>query len=176
MADLRSIGAESVERAVGKAERYRLLNEPREAESICEDVLAVDPGNAEARRILLLAVTDQFDGHNRDLLDRSHSIVETLETPFDRKYHAGVIAERWGKSMLDAGMSKSKALDYLNEALTAFDEAMRISPSGNDDAILRWNTCVRVIRRYGLDMPDYDPDREARIHAEVESAWDDIPN
>ena len=34
--------------ALAKAERYRLLNEPGEAESICLDVLAVEPDNQEA--------------------------------------------------------------------------------------------------------------------------------
>jgi len=41
--ELKTLSPESVPRALAKAERYRLLNEPVEAESICLDVLAVDP-------------------------------------------------------------------------------------------------------------------------------------
>ena len=175
MAELRAIHVDAVERAIGKAERYRLLNEPREAASICEDVLAVDGDNAQARQILLLAITDQFDGRNRDLLEHARSLHPQLTDPFEQLYHAGVIAERWGKSMLDAGLSKAKALEFLNDAMVLFDKAEELSPPGNDDAILRWNTCVRLIERDGLEQPQYDADRAARIAAEVESAWDDVP-
>ena len=38
-----------------------MLNEPGEAESICLDILAVDPDNQRAIIILLLAVKDRFD-------------------------------------------------------------------------------------------------------------------
>jgi len=43
-----------------KAERYRLLNEPEEAESICRDILDVDPTHEAALVNFLLALTDQF--------------------------------------------------------------------------------------------------------------------
>ena len=175
MGELRAISADAVERAIGKAERYRLLNEPREAASICEDVLAVDSSNAEARQILLLAITDQFDGRDRDRLTRARSIVDALTDPFQQNYLGGVVAERWGKAMLDAGLARSRAKDFIDEAMTLFDEAEAISPPGNDDAILRWNTCVRLVARYELDKPAHTGDRDARLAAEIESAWDDTP-
>ena len=46
--------------ALQKAERYRLINDPTSAESICLDVLTVDPENRQALMTLLLAITDQF--------------------------------------------------------------------------------------------------------------------
>ena len=60
MFELKHIGPEAIPAALDKAERYRLLNQPDAAESICEDVLAVDPDNQPALITLLLALTDQF--------------------------------------------------------------------------------------------------------------------
>ena len=60
MFELKSISTQAIARAIVKAERYRLLNEPQEAESICRDILTVDPENQEALVMLLLSITDQF--------------------------------------------------------------------------------------------------------------------
>ena len=60
--DLKPISAAGIGEALEKAERYRLLNEPSLAESICLDVLRIDPENQHALVMLLLALTDQF-GH-----------------------------------------------------------------------------------------------------------------
>jgi hypothetical protein len=34
------------------------------------------------------------------------------------------------------------------KALHLFEEAERLRPSGNDDAILRWNACVRFLESH----------------------------
>ena len=60
MFELKPLSREAVPAALEKAMRYRLLNEPGEAESICHDVLHVDPGNQQAIVTLLLALTDRF--------------------------------------------------------------------------------------------------------------------
>jgi hypothetical protein len=60
--ELKTLSPDAVPRALEKAVRYRLLNEPGEAASICLDVLAADAGNQEANATLILALTDQFEG------------------------------------------------------------------------------------------------------------------
>ena len=60
MSELKQLSPQAIPAALEKAERYRLLNEPREAESICLDVLEADPDNQQALITLLLAVTDRF--------------------------------------------------------------------------------------------------------------------
>jgi hypothetical protein len=60
MIQLKKISKESVSSALEKAERYRLLNEPSLTESICADILEIDPRNSKAIVTLLLAITDQF--------------------------------------------------------------------------------------------------------------------
>ena len=60
MTELKKIHPEAVPHALERVERYRLLNQPRVAESICLDILAVDENNQQALIALLLALTDQF--------------------------------------------------------------------------------------------------------------------
>ena len=60
MFQLKPLSPEAVPAAIEKAMRYRLLNEPAEAESICLDVLEIDSTNQRALVILLLSITDQF--------------------------------------------------------------------------------------------------------------------
>ena len=70
MPELKAISKEAVAAALEKAERYRLLNEPRESESICRDALRTSPGHQHALITLLLSLTDQFGkGFGVDLRD-----------------------------------------------------------------------------------------------------------
>jgi len=41
--------------------------------------------------------------------------------------------------------SGGMAYDALKDAMSWYEKAEAIRPSGNDDAILRWNTCARLI-------------------------------
>src|SRR4051812_45408249 len=60
MPNLKKISREAIARATQKAERYRLLNQSWATESICLDILEVDPTNQPVLVMLILAITDQF--------------------------------------------------------------------------------------------------------------------
>ncbi len=151
MLRLKPISIEAVESAIAKAQRYRLLNEPREAESICRDVLLVDPENQEAVAILLLALTDQFGRGSGVQIDTAQAQLAHLHDEYEREYYAGLILERWGKSLMSKGIPPHVADDWLREAMRRFEKAEDLSPAGNDDAILRWNTCARIIEQRSGD-------------------------
>ena len=154
MSMLKKLTIEGVTRAIQKAERYRLLGEPLEAESICNDVLQVDPENHEARVLLILALTDQFRTDLSRVTEAARHAVE-LANEYERFYYSGVVAERLGKAQLSK-VSPS-ADDYANralrEAMVWYEMAEAIRPAGDDDAISRWNTCARTIARRGFQVP-----------------------
>ena len=164
MFDLKPLHPDAVAAALARAERYRLLNEPSEAESICLDVLAVDPDNQAARIMLLLALTDQFDqatgahGSARDVL-------AGLTSDYDRAYYAGIIAERRAKAQFArAGAAASAGVyDWLTEAMDHFERAEALRQHGNDDARLRWNACVRFIHRHPELRSSVDDRREIEM-------------
>jgi hypothetical protein len=143
MYQLKPIQTDAVAKALLKAERYRLLNEPREAESICRDVLAVDPANQEALVTLLLTLTDQFE--HGVAPDQAGDLVPRLQDEYSRSYYSGVICERWAKAQMDAGTPGHIVFDWIQQAMNWFEAAEKLSPAGNNDAILRWNTCVRML-------------------------------
>jgi hypothetical protein len=147
MHQLKPISSEAVPRALAKAERYRLLNEPQEAESICLDILRAEPDNQQALVMLLLAVTDQFGGDSHKGVGEARRILARLRDEFDRLYYGGVICERWLKAQLRSGAHSSLASGWFIEALSLYEKARLLSPPGNDDAILRWNACVRLLER-----------------------------
>jgi hypothetical protein len=150
MFELKPISKAGIPRAIAKAERYRLLNEPEEAESICLDILQVDADNQEVLTMMLLAITDQF-GKNADVgAGDANRVLAKLRGEYERAYYAGVIAERWGKSRLRRGAHPSLASGFFLEAMDCYGKAMGSSPTGNDDAILRWNACVRFMERNPL--------------------------
>ncbi len=149
MFTLKPISSDSVESALAKAERYRLLNEPHEAESICRDILEVDPHNRQARISLILALTDEIP-QAPSAFAAAMGEMSGLETPYDRAYYSGIAWERRAKAALHAGGpgSSSYIYDWLVRALHLFEEAERVRPAGNDDAILRWNACVRFLESH----------------------------
>jgi tetratricopeptide (TPR) repeat protein len=152
--ELKPIHKDAVPAALEKAAWYRALHEPLEAESICRDVLAVDPGNQEAIRTLLLALTDQFARaakSHREALE----LAERFEGEYERKYYAGIVLERRAKAQHQQGTPGAghAAYEGILKAMARYEEAERLRPRGNDDAILRWNACARFLQMH----PDVVP-------------------
>lgn len=148
--DVKPISREGVPAALQKAHRYRVLNDPTAAESICLDVLSVDPGNIEALVMHVLAITDQFrDGHADDLR-RAEDAVARLEDPYKYHYYRGVLCERWGNGILHRELPRAgeMAYEWIERAMEHFEKAEALRPAGNDESILRWNTCARLLQRH----------------------------
>lgn len=144
--ELKTLSPDAVARALEKAERYRLLNEPTEAESICRDALQVDATSQEALAMLLLALTDQFTDNPRVFAEAS-SVAERLHDDYERAYYTGIVRERRAKAHLkhDGPVLGPQVYDWLRDAMTWYERAEAIRPAGNDDALLRWNACARLI-------------------------------
>jgi hypothetical protein len=146
MFELKTLSPEAVPRALAKAERYRLLNEPGEAVSICLDALEVDPGNQEAIAMLLLAITEQFDA-DASRVNEAWNTVARLTDEYERIYYTGIIHERRAKAFLRHGVPRGgpRAYEWLREAMNCYEKAEGLRPPNNDDALLRWNACARLI-------------------------------
>jgi hypothetical protein len=152
MPDLKPLSQAAIPAALEKAERYRLLNEPAEAESICLDVLQADPENQPAIITLLLAVTDRFSKGYGVSDTQANQLLARVTGEYERAYYGGILAERRAKAKLAQGTPGAShyAHDGLREAMRYFEKAEALRPSGNDDALLRWNTCARMIAKNKL--------------------------
>ena len=141
------ISRDSVPLALQKAERYRVIGDPSSAESICLDVLTVEPENQQALVTLLLAITDQFADAPTAGVQRARAVLPRLKDPYREAYYAGIIAERCAKAQLHsrAPGSGEMAYDWLRDAMGWYEKAEALRPTGNDEAILRWNTCARLL-------------------------------
>ena len=165
MFELKPLSKEAIPAALERAMRYRLLNEPAEAESICLDVLRADPDNQQALVVVLLALTDRFSKGYGVSDTQAQEILARLHNEYERFYYAGIICERKGKAQLSQGGPGSgfSAYEFFREAMNCYEKAEAIRPAGNDDALLRWNTCARIIMRNKLvPRPEekYEPSLE----------------
>ena len=151
MFELKRLSEEAIPAALEKAERYRLLNEPAEAESICLDVLEVAPENQQALVTLLLAVTDRFSKGYGVSDTQAKELLAGITGEYERAYYSGILAERRAKMRLTQGRHGSSwAYGLFREAMEHYEEAEKLRPPGNDDALLRWNTCARIIAKNRL--------------------------
>jgi hypothetical protein len=149
---IKPISEEAVPQALKKAELYRLLNEPVQAESICRDILRVHPDDQQVLVMVILALSDQFlDHHGAPPVRAAKEFVERLTDEYQLAYYSGLIAERQGRALMAKGMPGAFAYDTFREAMHYYEKAEAIRPSGNDEAILRWNSCVRTIRQANLE-------------------------
>ena len=160
MPDLKRLSKEAIPAALEKANRYRLLNEPSEAESICLDVLKTDPENQEAIITLMLALTDRFTRGYGVSDTQAKQLLSRIRGDYDRAYYTGIFAERRAKAKLTQNTPdcRFQAHDLFREAMEWFEKAEAIRPPGNDDALLRWNTCARIIDQNKL-VPREDEER-----------------
>jgi tetratricopeptide (TPR) repeat protein len=147
MFELKRLSRDAIPAALEKALRYRLLNEPAEAESICYDVLEIDPDNQEALVMLLLALTDRLGEGYAVGLTQAQEVLARLPNEYEKAYYAGIICERRAKAQLQQQYPGSgyDAFEFLQEAMTWFEKAEALRPPKNDDALLHWNTCARII-------------------------------
>ena len=144
--DLKPISRAGIPEAIAKAELYRYLNEPGEAESICRDILAVEHNNQAAIRLLGLSLTDQFKGEPTDRESEAEALFQSLTNEYERTYHCGLLHERRAKAQLKAGRLLHTVFPVFEQAMKLFNEAAIVRPPGNDDSILRWNRCVRLLQ------------------------------
>jgi hypothetical protein len=163
MFELKLLHPDAIPRTLEKAERYRLLNEPAQAESICLDMLRIEPDNQQALVMLLLALTDQLGDGTAEYTRKAREVLPRLHSEYERAYYAGIICERQARAMVDLKASGTRmiARRWLDEAMSLYEKAEAIRPPGNDDALLRWNTCARMIMR----DPQLAPQPEGRYEA-----------
>jgi len=150
--DLKPLSAKSIPGALEKAKHYRLLNEPSAAESICLDVLRVDPGNQEALIVLILAMSDHLGATYKICDQNVEDLLKQLESEYEREYYAGLVAERRGLAKLRSQNPGSGYVAYecFTTAMAYYEKAIGLSRSSGGEATLRWNTCARLIERNNL--------------------------
>jgi hypothetical protein len=147
------LSREAIPGALAKAERYRLLNEPWQAESICRDILAAEPANRDAHVTLVLALTDQFTqgvGMHEVL-----GLVAELADEYDRHYYRGIVHERRAHALFRQTDFRSADTVYtlVMHAMKWYERAQAVRAAGNDDSLLRWNACARFLNRYPQLQP-----------------------
>ena len=166
MYQLKQISAESIPKTLEKALRYRLLNEPLQAESICRDVLEIDAGNQQALTTLLLALTDQFEKEFPATFHDAQQLLPQIHSEYQRTYYEGTINERWGNAHL--GKGEPTSVGWYRAAMRSYAKAEALSDPDDDDAVLRWNACARIIQRH-------DFARESVSHDVAAEFGDDMP-
>ena len=165
--ELKPLPAAAIPGALAKAERYRLLNEPFEAESICLDILGTDPSHDAALVMLILSLTDQFS--RTGAVQEAQGLVPRLATEYERAYYSGLICERWAKAQL--GLKPPHTIyHWLSDALGHFERAVALAPADNADAVLRWNSTARLLNQHPemTGKPEDEPGGEG-------FGWDEPP-
>ena len=153
MFELKKLSEEAVSAAIEKAKHYRLLNEPGAAESICLDILQIEPDNQEALITIVLAMSDRFSKDYTVGGSQIQDYLSQITDEYKRAYYTGIIYERRAKATLSRHTpgSESTAYELFRQAMDWFEKAELHRPSGNDDVILRWNGCARIIMSNNLN-------------------------
>jgi hypothetical protein len=162
MTELKAITPSYIPAALQKAERYRLLNDSAAAESICLDILAVEPENQSALVMLVLSITDQFTSESAVSMLRAQAVLPRIKDTYKRTYYGGIICERRAKAQLDRSVPGAAdiASGWYHQAMQYYEKAETMRPPGNDEAILRWNTCTRMLAKHereGSGREEYEP-------------------
>src|SRR5688572_17151266 len=109
---------------------------------------------------LILALTDQVGESRLGLGERRcEEYVSHLRDEYERTYYTGVVCERRGKKAATGRMSRAAAYEWFRDAMEWYEKAEKIRPPGNDDALLRWNTCARILKH----NQDLQPEKEERV-------------
>jgi tetratricopeptide (TPR) repeat protein len=171
MPDPLPISKDSIARALERADHYRLLNEPAQAESICRDIVAVDPDNEQAWIHLLLSLTDQFPEDMTHAHEAAKEALAHIKGPYQQAYYQGIIDERWGRANLQHGRGIQAVQSWINQAMQNYQRAMQLAPADDPDPTLRWNTCARLLNKITSSAPTPRPAAKRDMHSE----YDEVP-
>ncbi len=165
MHPIKPIHQNTVSAALERAKRYRLLNEPIEAESICLDILEVEPENQEAIATLILALTDQFEDRLGEAFREAVERLQHLNDEYSRTYYEGIVFERRAKTHFKRGGHGARhvAYDWITRAMHLYEKAEKIRHEDNDDSILRWNSCARILNRHPEICPAEHEETETML-------------
>lgn len=158
MFKLKAISKDTIPAAFERAERYRQMNEPMDAESICHDILTIDPDNQRALKTLLLALSEQFVNSLYPAYEKAMEILSRLKDDYSKTFYEGIIYERRAKALLKQnGLGAGRmAYGWFRKAMHSYEIAIELGQSKSDDAVLRWNTCARII----MQNPDVEPETQ----------------
>lgn len=151
MLQFKHIPKESIPEAIAKAKHYRLLNEPWQAESICRDILRIEPNHQETLVILLLSITDQFDAHVcMTSIIEAKKLCKSMQSKYEKWFYKALVEECSGKASLkrDTPRSEYIAYEYYSKAIEFYEKSEKNQPKGNLDCILRRNACIRAINKF----------------------------
>src|SRR5256714_14428041 len=125
MPELKSLSKAAIPAALEKAMRYRLLNEPAEAASLCLDVLEADSENQEAIITLLLALTDRFTKGYGVSDTQIKQLLARIRDEYERAYYSGIFAERRAKAKLSQHTPgcRFQAYELFREAMDWLEKA-----------------------------------------------------
>lgn len=146
------ISENSIPRAIERIRHYRLLNEPGQAESICRDILAVQPDHQEALINLLLTLTDQFTARGDGALEAARAELGRIEGDFEQAYYRGMIHERWARALHRRHPDNpAAAIAEIHEAMDSYQQAIELATRHDPDPTLRWNACARFFNALEAD-------------------------
>lgn len=161
----------NVQKAMERAEHYRLLNEPEQAESICRDIVSVDPENEKAWIHLLLSLSDQFPKDKEDARKEATEALVHIKSDFLNHYYQGIIHERWGRANMKFGHGHQAVMSWISKAMQSYQKAIELAPADDPDPTLRWNTCVRLMEKLSKSAPPAQPAAKRDMHGE----YDEVP-
>ncbi len=147
--ELKKLRSESISDALEHAKHYRNLNDPCVAESICLDILEIEPKNEEATVLLLLSLTDQLEENLSGTLQRAQECRRRLKDPFDQAYYEGLICERQARAVMKQAGPRARhaAYNWLRHAMECYEQAAELKQERRSYTVLRWNTCARILNR-----------------------------
>lgn len=150
MHEFKKISSEFIDEALAKADKYRMLNHPKTSESICRDVLDIDPGNQNAITLLIIAITGQFSNSQKypgTRLKDAQVWIKELADEYKKEYFAGLVLERWAKSKV-RDLPGADLYEFFEEAMVHYDRAEKLAPHGDESAKLHYNFCIRFMDRH----------------------------
>ena len=145
---LKSLSPAAIDGALRLAADSRQGGQPQTCESVCLDVLQVEPRNQEALRLLLLSHADRFDADSSQHEMAARDAQSRLTSEFDRAFYGGYILHRLAQAAIAGGSPSAARVVYelLSGAMASYEDAERVRPDGNEDAILLWNACHRLLQ------------------------------
>ncbi len=155
--ELKPLSKDAIPGALERAQTYRLLNDPIAAESICRDAIAADPSNQKVIIELILSLTDQFQSGKAGLVAETEALASQMESKYHEAYYRGLINERRAVAQLENCRPSSGEIiyDWLRDAMHFYESAQKLQSDStdNDESILRWNTCARLIMAHPSVCP-----------------------
>ena len=152
--DFKNLESADLDAALAAAQASWAELRAEETESICLDILELDPNHRSTLDLLLRCRIELLKKGLPQSVARAQELIPQLDSDFDQAFYSGMIREAQARYLLEkrGRATSGVAYSWFRHAMDDFAAASNLD-AGRVEPKLHWNACLRTLENNPQCVP-----------------------